>query len=109
MSDVAKMTERMRRPNYGTLEIELTINDPKNYSRPFTVNPNAEHRTRHRAGRRVLPGEREVLRPDDPLPRQVANARDRGRAQVSPFSRLARAGSFSAVPMPTPPEVGLLA
>ena len=38
MSDVAKMTERMRRPNYGTLEIELTINDPKNYSRPFTVN-----------------------------------------------------------------------
>ena len=38
MSDVAKMTERLRRPNYGTLEIELTINDPKNYSRPFTVN-----------------------------------------------------------------------
>jgi len=38
MSDVAKMTERMRRPNYGTLEIELTIEDRKNYSRPFTVN-----------------------------------------------------------------------
>ena len=38
MSDVAKMTERLRRPTYGTLEIELTINDPKNYSRPFTVN-----------------------------------------------------------------------
>jgi hypothetical protein len=38
MSDVAKMTERMRRPNYGTLDIELTIEDPKNYSRPFTVN-----------------------------------------------------------------------
>ena len=38
MSDVAKMTERMRRPNYGTLDLEITINDPKTYTRPFTVN-----------------------------------------------------------------------
>ena len=38
MSDVAKMTERITRPNYGTLDIELTIDDPKNYTRPFTVN-----------------------------------------------------------------------
>jgi hypothetical protein len=38
MSDAAKMTERMRRPNYGTLEIELTIDDPKVYTRPWTVN-----------------------------------------------------------------------
>jgi len=38
MSDVAKMTERIRRPNYGTLDIEVTIDDPKNYTRPFTVN-----------------------------------------------------------------------
>jgi hypothetical protein len=37
MSDVAKMTERMRRPNYGTLELEITIDDPKVYTRPFTV------------------------------------------------------------------------
>jgi hypothetical protein len=37
MSDVATMTERIRRPNYGTLEIELTIDDPKNYTKPFTV------------------------------------------------------------------------
>jgi hypothetical protein len=37
MSDVGKMTERIRRPNYGTLEIELTIDDPKNYTKPFTV------------------------------------------------------------------------
>ena len=37
MSDVAKMTEKFRRPNFGTLEIELTIDDPKNYTRPFTV------------------------------------------------------------------------
>jgi hypothetical protein len=38
MSDVAKMTERIRRPNYGTLEIELIVDDPKNYTKPFTVN-----------------------------------------------------------------------
>jgi hypothetical protein len=37
MSDTAKMTERIRRPDYGTLEIELTIDDPKNYTKPFTV------------------------------------------------------------------------
>ena len=37
MSDVAKMTERISRPNFGTLEIELTIDDPKNYTKPFTV------------------------------------------------------------------------
>ena len=38
MSDAAKMTERIRRPNFGTLEIALTIDDPKVYARPFTVN-----------------------------------------------------------------------
>ena len=37
MSDQATMTERIRRPNFGTLEIELTIDDPKNYTKPFTV------------------------------------------------------------------------
>ena len=29
MSDAAKMMEKLRRPNFGTLEIELTIDDPK--------------------------------------------------------------------------------
>src|SRR5881394_1982296 len=38
MSDAARMTERMRRPNYGALELEITIDDPKVYTRPFTVN-----------------------------------------------------------------------
>jgi hypothetical protein len=37
MSDAGKMTERIRRPTFGTLEIELTIDDPKNYTQPFTV------------------------------------------------------------------------
>jgi len=31
------MTERMRRVNYGTLETLVTIEDPKAYTKPFTV------------------------------------------------------------------------
>ena len=37
MSDAAKMTERLRRPNFGTLELEITVDDPKVYTRPWTV------------------------------------------------------------------------
>ena len=37
LADVATMTERLRRPNYGTLEVELTIDDQKTYTRPWTV------------------------------------------------------------------------
>jgi hypothetical protein len=37
ISEAAKMTERFRRVNYGRLEIELTIDDPKTYTRPWTV------------------------------------------------------------------------
>ena len=37
MSDAAKMTERLRRPNYGTLEVEITVDDPKVYTQPWTV------------------------------------------------------------------------
>ena len=33
----AKVTERFRRPTLGKLEIDVTIDDPKSYSRPFTV------------------------------------------------------------------------
>jgi hypothetical protein len=40
MSEVAKMTERLRRLNYGTLEVELTVDDPKTYTRPWTVKMN---------------------------------------------------------------------
>ena len=37
MSSAAKMTERLRRPSYGTLEVEITLDDPKVYTRPWTV------------------------------------------------------------------------
>ena len=37
MSDTAKITERIRRVNYGRMEIELTLDDPKAYTRPWTI------------------------------------------------------------------------
>jgi hypothetical protein len=33
----AKVTERFRRPSFGTLEIEATVDDPKAYTRPWTM------------------------------------------------------------------------
>jgi hypothetical protein len=44
MTDAAKMTERFRRPNYGTLEVQITVDDPKAYTRPWTVSMNQEIR-----------------------------------------------------------------
>jgi len=32
-----KLTERFRRVNYGLLEIEVTVDDPNAYTRPFAV------------------------------------------------------------------------
>jgi hypothetical protein len=40
LTSAGKMTERIRRPNYGTLEVEITINDPKAYTKPWTVKIN---------------------------------------------------------------------
>jgi hypothetical protein len=40
MTDAAKWTERFRRPTYGTLEIDVTVDDPKAYTRPWTVRVN---------------------------------------------------------------------
>jgi hypothetical protein len=37
LTDAAKMTERFRRLDYGTLEIEVTVDDPKAYTRPWTA------------------------------------------------------------------------
>ena len=37
LTEVGKVTERFRRPNLGNLEIEVTINDPKAYTRPWTA------------------------------------------------------------------------
>ena len=39
-TDAAKITERYRRLNYGTMKIDVTIDDPKAYTAPFTVRVN---------------------------------------------------------------------
>jgi hypothetical protein len=40
LSDKARTIERFRRTTYGTMEIEQTIDDPKNYTQPFTTRLN---------------------------------------------------------------------
>lgn len=37
LTEAAQVTEKIRRPNYGTLEIEITVDDPKAYTAPWTV------------------------------------------------------------------------
>jgi hypothetical protein len=36
-SQQAKFTERFRRPAFGHLQIDVTVEDPKSYTKPFTV------------------------------------------------------------------------
>jgi hypothetical protein len=36
-TDAGKVTERFRRPNFGNVEIDVTVEDPKAYTRPWTV------------------------------------------------------------------------
>jgi hypothetical protein len=38
------MTERFRRPTFGTLEIDVTIDDAKAFTKPFTVRVNQQLR-----------------------------------------------------------------
>jgi hypothetical protein len=41
-TDQAKFTERIRRPTYGKLEIDVTLDDPKAYTKPVTVRVNQQ-------------------------------------------------------------------
>jgi hypothetical protein len=43
LTDQAKLTERFRRPNFGTLLVQVTIDDPKAYSKPWTVDVNQRY------------------------------------------------------------------
>ena len=40
LTSVGKLIERFRRPTFGRLEIDVTIDDPKAYTRPWTVRVN---------------------------------------------------------------------
>ena len=37
LTDAAKITERFRRVNFGHLEIEIIVDDPKAYTKPWTI------------------------------------------------------------------------
>ena len=37
LTDQGRTIERIRRPNYGTLEVEITVDDPKAYTKPWSV------------------------------------------------------------------------
>jgi hypothetical protein len=37
LSDKGKLIERWRRPDFGHMEIDITVDDPKAYTKPFTV------------------------------------------------------------------------
>ncbi len=37
MTEAGKMTERFRRVNFGNMEVEITVDDPKAYTKPWTV------------------------------------------------------------------------
>jgi hypothetical protein len=40
LTSAAKVTEKFRRPSYGKLEIEITVDDPKAYTAPWTIHLN---------------------------------------------------------------------
>jgi len=40
LTEGARITERFRRVNFGKMEIELTVDDPKAYTKPWTVKMN---------------------------------------------------------------------
>jgi hypothetical protein len=37
LTSAAQITERFRRPSFGSLEIDVTIDDPKAYTRPWSI------------------------------------------------------------------------
>ena len=40
LTSAAKITERLRRLNFGSMEVEITVNDPKAYTKPWTAKVN---------------------------------------------------------------------
>ena len=42
LTDAATVTERFRRPSFGRMQIDITVDDPKAYTEPWTVRMNQE-------------------------------------------------------------------
>jgi hypothetical protein len=65
-SEKLTVTERFRRPNVGRLDIEITINDPTYYTKPWTATTNAR------------------LMPDTELFEFVCNENEKSSAHMGP-------------------------
>ena len=37
LTSAAKITERFRRPTFGKLQIDITVDDPKAYTKPWSI------------------------------------------------------------------------
>ena len=86
LTESAKITERFRRPNSGSLEIEVTVDDPKAYTAPWTVTIK-QHLMVDTDLLEFMPGERE--RPGAKSPRSQT-------AGLVPAHWLRTAGSAGA-------------
>ena len=75
LTDQAKITEKFRRVNFGKLEIDITIDDPKAYTKPFTVRVNQRDHGRHGDDRVHLQREQSVPQVPGPHGAQVAEGR----------------------------------
>jgi hypothetical protein len=42
LTDAATLTERIRRPSFGRMEIDITVDDRKAYTQPWTVRVNQQ-------------------------------------------------------------------
>jgi len=43
LTGAAKVTERYRRPSFGKLEIDVTVDDPKAYTKPWSIRVNQKY------------------------------------------------------------------
>ena len=60
LTDRGRTTERYRRTSYGFMDVEVTVDDPKAYTRPWTVTIKQRLMARRRAHRVRMPGERAI-------------------------------------------------
>ena len=65
LSEAARLTERIRRPNYGTLELEVTVDDPRVYTKPWTVKMTQKLELDTELIEEDLPGKRKSVPTDE--------------------------------------------
>ena len=54
ITESARVTEKLRRINFGIMQVEITVNDPKAYTKPWTVTIEMAARCRHSNARGIV-------------------------------------------------------